>query len=320
MSETQVLVVDDSAGMRALFSGILENARGVNVCGVAASAAEAREKIDELKPDILNLDVEMPGMSGMEFLEEIMAERPMPVIMLSSIAQAGSETAAKAPELGAAQCFPKPLRTTPEEFDATVRKLGDIVIRAANGERCDDGEDIRAEAVADTKPSAAATDYVSDGSLVVVGCGQAGIDPIKTLVTSYPAACSPTVIVIDADREPVEAAIADLKSTAQCQIAEAVDGASLAPGTVHFAFDRSTHVVAEPGTPPRLRCAARDPVGGIRPCADLLFGSIARGRIPANAGLLSGSGSDGAKGLQILMQAGSQVLERIRPKDCPATG
>lgn len=299
MRDTRVMVVDDSAAMRALFSGILENAKGVSVCGVASSAAEARDMISDLKPDVLTLDVEMPVMTGMEFLEEIMETRPMPVIMLSSIAQAGSGTATKALELGAVHCFPKPLRTTPEEFDATVAKLGSIVIRAANGELSADN-DAGGE---DDGPA-----FECDGSLVVMACGQAGLDPLKEILANYPATCPATVVVVDADRPVVEPFLAELQESAKCDVAEAADGLELTPGKVYLAFDRATHIIAEATTPPRLRSASRDPVGGIRPCADLLFGSIARARIPAAAGLLAGSGGDGAKGLQILMQTGGKVF------------
>lgn len=304
MRDTRVMVVDDSAAMRALFSGILENAKGVSVCGVASSAAEAREMIPELKPDVLTLDVEMPVMTGMEFLEEIMETRPMPVVMLSSIAQAGSGTAAKALELGAVHCFPKPLRTTPEEFDATVAKLGDIVIRAAKGElTAADQAGGAVEGAGD-----APTDYDPDGSLVAMACGEAGLGSLKQIICAYPSNCPPTAIVLDADSTIVDPVLAEIKSSAKCEVAQAADGALLEPGKVYLAFDRSSHVIVEAGAPPRLRLAARDPVGGIRPCADLLFGSIARARIAAHAGLLTGSGADGAKGLQILMQTGAKVF------------
>ena len=301
MRDTRVLVVDDSAAMRALFSGILENAKGVEVCGVASSAAEARDMITDLKPDVLTLDVEMPVMTGMEFLEEIMEERPMPVIMLSSIAQAGSGTATKALELGAVHCFPKPLRTTPEEFDATVAKLGDIVIRAANGELNADNDDASAG-------EEAGPPFESDGSIVVMACGEAGLEPLKAIVSSYPANCPPTVAVIDADRPVVEAALAELQKSAKCTIAEASDSAVLEEGKVYFAFEKSAHLIVEAGPPPKLRIAARDPVAGCRPSADLLLGSIARAQVRAHAGLLSGTGSDGAKGLQILMKVGGNVF------------
>ena len=128
----RVLIVDDSATMRALFSAVLDQAKDVRVVGAAANAAEAREQIAELKPNVVTLDVEMPGMSGIEFLEEIMANNPLPVVMLSSLTQSGTETSLKAYDLGAVECFPKPLKATPEQFAKTVGKLGKIVLAAAN--------------------------------------------------------------------------------------------------------------------------------------------------------------------------------------------
>lgn len=320
MTDTRVMVVDDSAAMRALFCGILENAKGVDVCGVASNADEARAKLDECRPDVLTLDVEMPGMSGMDFLAEIMERRPMPVIMLSSIAQAGSGVAQKAMELGAVHCFPKPLHSSQEEFDATVRKLGDIVIRAHNGELASEsGVGSAGETVAAPVTSAASahSGYVSDGSLVVIACGEAGLDEGMKLVSSYPAACPPTVLLVDADRARVEGAIAAANASTACTIAEAHDGMALAPGTVAVAFERAHHVIVEPGSPPRLRNANRDPVGGIRPCADLLLASIARARVPASAGLLPGTGADGAKGLQLLTQGGGKAFVSTPPDGAP---
>ena len=132
MHEARVLVVDDSAAMRALFSDLLEQTRNVRVVGTAASAAEARDQIAGLRPNVLTLDVEMPGMSGIEFLAEVIDEAPMPVVMLSSLTQSGTETSLRAYELGAVECFPKPLKATPEQFAKTVGKLGKIVLAAAN--------------------------------------------------------------------------------------------------------------------------------------------------------------------------------------------
>ena len=123
MHDARVLVVDDSAAMRALFTDILEQSRNVRVVGVAASAAEARDQIAELNPNVLTLDVEMPGMSGIEFLEEIMADKPMPVVMLSSLTQSGTEVSLRAYDLGAVECFPKPLKATPEQFNYLANVL-----------------------------------------------------------------------------------------------------------------------------------------------------------------------------------------------------
>ncbi|MEM6909190.1 MAG: chemotaxis protein CheB [Pseudomonadota bacterium] len=302
MPNARVMVVDDSAAMRALFCDILDNAKGVTVCGVASNADEAREKMPQAKPDVLTLDVEMPGMSGMEFLQEVMAERPMPVIMLSSITQAGTGTAKRALELGAVHCFPKPLHSSREEFDATVAKLGDIVRKAASGELAP-GADQSANCNA-----AENSEYEPDGTIVTLACGLAGLDAAKQILAAYPAQCPPTIIVIDGDPEAVEKAVSAMRSSVACEVENAVDGLALKPGRAYLAYDRKRHVIVEPGNPPVLREIDRDPVNGFRPSADLLLGSMAKGSIPAIGGLLAGTGADGAKGLQILAASGGKVF------------
>ena len=307
MANVKVMVVDDSAAMRALFCDILDNAKGVTVCGTAKNADDARDQLDTLKPDVLTLDVEMPGMSGMEFLEEVMANRPMPVIMLSSITQAGTGTARRALELGAVHCFPKPLHTSREEFDATVRQLGDIVIKAASGELKPGGESGDACAGGEAR-------YRSDGRIVVLACGAAGIESTRQVLAAYDAGCPPTIVVFDAEPAAVENAVRAMRHSLPCQLGDAVDGVSLEPGKVWLAHDPTRHVIVEAGEPPRLRLVERDPVNGCRPSADLLFGSIARAGLPALGGLLTGSGTDGVRGLAILADAGGKVFVQ-RPAD-----
>jgi two-component system chemotaxis response regulator CheB len=306
MSDIRVLVVDDSAAMRALFCDILDNAKGVTVCGTAKNADHAREQLEKLKPDVLTLDVEMPGMSGMEFLEEVMSTRPMPVIMLSSITQAGTGTARRALELGAVHCFPKPLHSSREEFDATVRQLGDIVIRAASGELQPGGGGEASDG--------AAAGYRSDGRIVALACGAAGIEAARQVLAAYDAACPPTIVLFDADSAQVENAVRAMRASLPCALGDAVDGVALEEGKVWLAHDHTRHVVIEPGTPPRLRLVERDPVNGCRPSADLLFGALARSGLPVLGGLLTGSGADGVRGLGILAEAGGKVFVQ-RPAD-----
>ncbi len=304
MANVRVLVVDDSAAMRALFCDILDNAKGVSVCGTAKNADEARDQLDALKPDVLTLDVEMPGKSGMEFLEEVMETRPMPVIMLSSITQAGTGTARRALELGAVHCFPKPLHTSREEFDATVRQLGDIVIKAAAGELKPGGG----------SAGEGGASYRSDGRIVVLATGAAGIETARQVLAAYDAACPPTIVLFDADPAAVENAVRAMRHSLPCQLGDAVDGVSLEPGKVWLAHDPTRHVIVEPGTPPRLRLVERDPVNGCRPSADLLLGALARSGLPTLGGLLSGGGTDGVRGLNILAEAGGKVFVQ-RPAD-----
>jgi len=309
MPNTKVMVVDDSAAMRALFCDILDNAKGVEVCGTACDADEARSKLEELRPDVLTLDVEMPGTSGLDFLAEIMEERPMPVIMLSSIAQAGSGTAARALELGAVHCFPKPLHSSREEFDATVAKLGDIVLRAARGTL---GATTQAEAEPCEAPETPS--FEPGDKIVAIACGEGGLDTAHHLIASLPANCAPTIIALAASVAEIEQALGSLRTAASCEVLDARDGAALEVGKVYLAYDPQCHVIVEPGSPPRIRQVARDPVAGFRPSADLLLGSIARARCPAIAGLLEGKGADGAKGIQILAGAGHPVFV-ISPTD-----
>ncbi len=304
MPNVRVLVVDDSAAMRALFCDILDNAKGVDVCGVANNADQARDKIAELNPDVLTLDVEMPGMSGMEFLEEVMADRPMPVIMLSSITQAGTGTAQRALELGAVHCFPKPLHSSQDEFNATVAKLGGIVIAAANGELDGGGKDAAA---------GVSGEYEPDGKVVVLGASASGIDGLKEILASYPANCPPTLVVFDGEVSAIESAIGTIRGSVACAIEDAIDGMTLKPGTAYLAYNATRHVIVEPGEKPVLRLVDRDPVNGFRPSADLLFGSLARSGIPAVSGLLTGNGADGAKGAQLLASSGAQVFVQKPP-------
>jgi two-component system chemotaxis response regulator CheB len=132
MKDARVLVVDDSPAMRALFCDVLERTPQITVVGSAANADEARSQIELLRPNVMTLDVEMPGMNGIDFLAEIMATDPMPVVMLSSRTQAGTQVALRAYELGAVECFHKPLKATLEEFAETISHLGKVVLTAAN--------------------------------------------------------------------------------------------------------------------------------------------------------------------------------------------
>lgn len=306
MPAVRVLVVDDSAAMRALFSDLLDNARGVEVCGVAANADQAREKISELRPDVVTLDVEMPGTSGMELLAELMETQPLPVIMLSSITQGGSGTAQRALELGAVHCFPKPLHSSQEQFDATVAKLGEIVVKAANGElpAGGTGEDSRGTGA----------NYVSDGSIVAIASGSVGIETARELLAAYPAQCPPTVIVVDADADHVAKAIDAMRGSVACEVRYFEDGLELKSGRACIALAEGYHVVVEAGDPPRLRQVDRDPIDGARPSADLLFGSLARTGVASVCGLLVGTGSDGVNGLQLLEQSGARTFVQ-KPAD-----
>jgi two-component system chemotaxis response regulator CheB len=294
MHDARVLVVDDSAAMRALFSDILEQSKNVIVVGAAANADDAREQIAELKPNVLTLDVEMPGMNGIEFLEEIMTTNPMPVVMLSSLTQGGTETSLKAYELGAVECFPKPLKVTPEQFNKTVGKLGKIVLAAANSNVRNRPRSRDQRATEDN--------FEWNGHIVALSASMGGIDAFSTLLAAFPAQCPPTVITLQSEPALVATFISRLDQELKCSVKEAKDGASLAPGTIHIASNPDMHLVVEPG----------EPVDGARPSATLLFGTIARAGFPAVGAVLTGMGEDGAKGLKLMRDAGCKTFAQDR--------
>ena len=121
-------------------------------------------------------------------------------------------------------------------------------------------------------------------------------------------------MLFDADSAAVENAVRAMRHSLPCQLDHVVDGVSLEPGKVWLAHDPTRHVIVDPGEPPRLRLVERDPVNGCRPSADLLFGSLARSGLRAVGGLLSGSGTDGVRGLGILAETGNQIFVQ-RPAD-----
>jgi len=283
--------------MRALFSDLLDQTKNVQVVGTAADANEARQQIEELKPNVVTLDVEMPGMSGIEFLEEIMKSKPLPVVMLSSLTQKGTDTSLKAYELGAVECFPKPLKATPEQFNKIVGKLGKIVLAAANS----NVRDKPRKAVVRDEQSAP---FNWSGNIAALSASMGGIDALSELLANFPENCPPTVIVLQTEKELADAFIARLDGELKCSVLAAADGASLSQGSIHVAADPSKHVIAEPGQPPRIRLLEREPVEGARPSANLLYGTIARAGLPTAAAVLTGLGEDGAKGLKLLRDAG----------------
>lgn len=304
MNEARVLVVDDSAAMRALFSDILDQAKNVTVIGAAANASEARDQIIALKPNVVTLDVEMPGMSGIEFLAELMGSNPIPVVMLSSLTQAGTETSLKAYALGAVECFPKPLKATPEQFSKSVGKLGKIVLAAANSNVKD--------RKAPREQKAHDAHFEWNGYLAAMSASMGGIDALTQILAGFPEKCPPTVIALNAEPAVVETFIKSMDATLKCSVKAAKDGTPLTQGSIHIAFDPDRHVVIEPGSPAKLRLIDRDPVDGMRPSANLLFGSIARGSVPATAAVLTGMGRDGAKGLRLMRDAGCKTFVQDR--------
>ncbi len=293
----KVLVVDDSLTMRGLISAALRRDPEIEVVGTAADPIEARAAIKALNPDVLTLDVEMPNMNGLEFLEKIMRLRPMPVVMVSTLTAAGADVTLAALEIGAVDAVEKPAVATSDAFQELIGK-----VKAAARSRVRP----RGEAPA----TAAAPDaYRADPRhILAIGASTGGVEALLTILSGFPADCPATVITQHMPASFTASFAARLDRVCAPAVAEAVDGAPLAPGRIYLAPGGLAHLEVTPGANPHCRLTASEPVNGHRPSVDVLFDSVARLGRPATGVILTGMGKDGARGLLAMRQAGAHTL------------
>ncbi|WGM31904.1 chemotaxis response regulator protein-glutamate methylesterase [Brevundimonas sp. NIBR11] len=297
MTAVRVLVVDDSPTMRGLITAALRRDPEIEVVGSAADPLEARALIKELNPDVITLDVEMPNMNGLEFLEKIMRLRPMPVVMVSTLTQAGAEVTLQALEMGAVDAVGKPGAgvTAMEAFAELTLK-----VKTAARSRVR-----RREATEAPRPRA---DYrAAPDHILAIGASTGGVEALLTIISSFPAHCPATVITqhMPATFTPSFAARLDKMSAAT--VTEATDGAPLMPGHIYLAPGGLTHLEVS-GATPRCRLSEGDTISGHRPSVDVLFRSVSRLRRPMTGVILTGMGRDGAQGLLEMRNAGARTL------------
>lgn len=297
MSPVRVLVVDDSATMRQIVSERLRSDGGIEVVGTAGDAAEARQAIKNLNPDVMTLDVEMPDMDGLSFLEKVMRLRPMPVIMVSTLTAKGSDTAVAALALGAIDCVVKPTPADQNSFDDLPLK-----VKLAAGVSC-------IARSAQARPAAPVNGYAPSGRVVAIGSSTGGVEALIRVLSAYPSNCPPTVITQHMPAQFTGSLANRLNRMCAPEVAEAWHGAPLSAGRVYLAPGGAEHL--EIGGRENLTCLLRkgEPVSGHRPSVDVLFQSVARAAASAAVGvILTGMGRDGAAGLLAMRQAGARTI------------
>ncbi len=304
MKQIRVLVVDDSATMRSLIREVLLSDPAIEVAGEASGAHEARAAIKALNPDVITLDVEMPKMNGLEFLDKIMRLRPTPVIMVSSETASGASATIKALEIGAFDCVAKP---GPGEVNAFAQTLTGKV-RAAS---------IARARFADRDKSAGqmalpvVDDYSSDGRLVAIGASTGGVEAISAILSEFPENCPPTLITQHMPPVFTKSFAERLDRRCKPNVSEAQDGAILLPGTVYLAPGGMKHLAVSPAAPYRCQLRAGDLVNGHRPSVDVLMTSVAKAASANALGvILTGMGRDGAEGLLAMRRAGARTLSQ----------
>jgi two-component system chemotaxis response regulator CheB len=302
MPKIRVLVVDDSATMRSLISAALNRDPDIEVVGGAGDPFEARGMIKALNPDVVTLDIEMPNMNGIEFLEKIMRLRPMPVVMVSTLTQAGAEMTLRALELGAVDCVGKPADAT-----GTQEALAEIVAKVKIAARAS----VRTNAGASPSSSAPARrkDFMPSGDIVAIGSSTGGVEALLSILTLFPETCPPTVITQHMPATFTASFAARLDRASGAKVQEATDGALLEPGKVYVAPGGATHLEVVRSAGLRCRLVQGDPVSGHRPSVDVLFNSVANAVGDKAVGaILTGMGRDGAQGLLAMRKAGAKTL------------
>jgi len=296
----KVLVVDDSATMRGIIIAALNKEPGLEVVGSAADPIEARDAIKRLEPDVITLDVEMPNMNGLAFLERLMRLKPMPVVMVSTLTQAGADVTLAALELGAVDCVAKP--TSHEHMREAMRELAEKVKNAARSR-------VRPARTQSTAPPPPLREFHHNGAIVAIGSSTGGVEALLTVLQCFPENCPPTVITQHMPKTFTSSFAARLDRACAPSVREAEDGAALRSGMVYLApgGERHLEVVGSTG---ELRCRLRDdePVNGHRPSVDVLFNSVAQTGRPAVGAILTGMGRDGAQGLLTMRQSGAHTI------------
>ena len=237
MKKVRVLVVDDSSTMRGLIAAALSRDPDIEVVGQAEDPLKARQAIKALNPDVVTLDVEMPNMSGLEFLEKIMRLRPMPVIMVSTLTSRGAEETVRALEIGAVDCIEKPRPGNDHNFEELpfkVKIAASARVRPLTTE--DDKQKVAAEA------RAAHAHYMPDGRVLAIGASTGGVEALIELLSHFPENCPPTVIAQHMPASFTKSFAHRLDRVCPAKVQEASTGSKLTPGHIFLAPGGTLHL------------------------------------------------------------------------------
>ncbi len=293
MPPYKVLIVDDSSLMRQLLTQIISSDPDLEVVGTAGDPFIAREKIKALHPDVLTLDVEMPRMDGLTFLEKLMRGHPMPVVMISSLTESGAETTLRALSLGAVDYIAKPKL---DVSSGTLEQSNDIVskVKAAAKVKVRGGKP--RDATSASLP--AGYHITATHKVVAIGASTGGTEALKDLLSSLPPDF-PGVVMVQHMPEAFTRPFSErLNSLCRIRVQEARDGDRILPGHALLAPGGHQMQVIRRGMEYAVKVYRGERVNRHLPSVDVLFSSCAK-QLGKNAigVLLTGMGADGAKGM-----------------------
>lgn len=312
-TKVRVLIVDDSAVVRQMLTEILDSDPGIEVVGVATDPLIARDKIKRLNPDVITLDVEMPRMDGLAFLENLMRLRPLPVVMISSLTERGADTTLQALALGAVDFVSKPkldvargLESYAEEIIAKVKAAARAQVRplarAATPRHS-------ADAVIAAAPASRALRFHTTDRLIAIGASAGGTEALRVVLEQMPAD-APAIVLTQHIPAGFSRAFAErLDRHSAMAVREASDGEAILPGHAYLPPGGQHMRVIRDGA--RWRCRIDDgpAVNRHKPAVDVLFRSVAHSAGDNAIGvILTGMGDDGARGLLEIAQAGAPTF------------
>ncbi|MCW8807677.1 MAG: chemotaxis response regulator protein-glutamate methylesterase [Rhodanobacter sp.] len=314
MERVRVLVVDDSALVRKLMTAMLAGDPEIEVVGTAADPLIAREKIKQLNPDVLTLDVEMPHMDGLTFLENLMRLRPMPVVMVSSLTVQGAEVTLRALELGAVDFFTKPNSDLASSFGDSAQEICAKVKLASRARprartavaKLEVAPRLSADAVL---PRAQGSGTRGGSPIIAIGASTGGTEAVRVILDAMPPDAPPILVT-----QHIPAAFSGpfaqrMDRTSAMRVCEAQDGQPIQSGHAYIAPGSHHLLMMWDGAKYVCRLHDGPQVNRHKPSVDVLFRSMAASAGAATiAALLTGMGDDGARGLLELHQAGANTL------------
>lgn len=303
----KVLIVDDSALIRSVMTEIISSQSDMEVVGVAPDPLVARELIKQTNPDVLTLDVEMPKMDGLDFLEKLMRLRPMPVLMISSLTERGSEITMRALELGAVDFVTKPKLS----IQSGMREYAELIsekIRAASKARIKPKIVLPAGAAkpANSQLPQIRNPLTSSEKLIIIGASTGGTEAIREFLLQMPSDC-PGILIAQHMPEGFTRSFARrLDSLCKISVNEAAGGERVLPGHAYIAPGHSHLLLARSGANYVTQLDQGEPVNRHRPSVDVLFRSAAAAAGKNAVGvILTGMGKDGAAGMLEMKNAGA---------------
>lgn len=306
MSQVRVLVVDDSALVRKVLESGLNSDPRLSVLGTAPDPYAARDLIVQSKPDVITLDIEMPKMDGVEFLRRLMAQMPIPVVMVSSLTERGAQATFDALEAGAVDFVTKP--GSQYGGKGLESMLGELRNKVFAASRIAVGRLRARQAVVSPKPANRSLANTTD-KVIALGASTGGTEALKEVVRQFPANTPGVVIVQHMPEKFTEMYAARLNQLCAMEVKEAADDDRVMPGRVLIAPGGRQMRIVRQGGQYRVRCIQGDRVSGHCPSVDVMFESVATdvGRNAVGA-IFTGMGSDGAVGLLKMRQAGAATF------------